>query len=141
MSDNTKQKKAIRARQNTTGESYSTARLHVVRALPERAITPVSGLRSVVETTIRLAEAAASADRSTLMVAPGIEPGRLSGREELRAHLLGLPDDDLRKVEVLMYAGRSKGGVAELAGTLSRDTHDHGRRGGRKDAGARRVPS
>ncbi len=125
MSDNTKQKKAIRSRQKATGESYSTARLHVLRALPEArqddgladagpdaglvdasfaTAPPPTGLRAAVEETIRLTRAGDDA--------------------LLRAHLLGLPTADLRKLEVLMYAGRSRGGVRELAATLARDTHE-----------------
>ena len=116
MSDNTKQKKAIRTRQKATGESYSTARLHVLRALPDASpdggaadanpadALPPSALRAAVEETIRLTRGG----DDTL----------------LRAHLLALPPVDLRKLEVLMYAGRSRGGVRELAASLARDTHE-----------------
>lgn len=40
MSDNTKLKKAIRARQAATGETYSTARMHILVAhpVPERTL-------------------------------------------------------------------------------------------------------
>jgi hypothetical protein len=114
MSDNTKQKKAIRARQTETGESYSTARMHVIRSVPPPP-EPTSGFRAVVEETIRLAEAVAS---------PQPTGGAHDADRSLRDHLLRLPEADLRKVEVLMYAGRGEGAVLELARTLARDTHE-----------------
>lgn len=110
MSDNTKQKKLIRARQQSTGETYSTARLHVLGSRPAEA-EPPSGLRASVEATMRLAGAAAAGD----------EPAG----QALRAHLAALDPGDLRKIEVLMYAGPNEGGVRELAESLSRDTHEN----------------
>jgi hypothetical protein len=117
MSDNTKQKKLIRARQKASGESYSTARLHVVRGRLDPArdqqpadAEPSAGLRAVVEAVIQLANAAAD--------------GSSSADQALRTYLTDLAPGDLRKVEVLMYAGRSDGGIRELAAELHRDTHE-----------------
>lgn len=117
MSDNTKQKKLIRARQQSTGEAYSTARMHVLRSRPPDPVppvhappaAPVSAFRAIVEATRALALAAANSNAA--------------GGRALEAHLTALNPEDLRKIEVLMYAGRSDGGVRELAATLARDTH------------------
>ncbi len=117
MSDNTKQKKLTRARQKATGESYSTARLHVLQGRPDPVrdqppgdAEPPAGLRAIVGAVIQLATAAAD--------------GSSSADQALRGYLTDLAPGDLRKVEVLMYAGRSDGGIRELAAELHRDTHE-----------------
>ncbi len=119
MSDNTKQKKVIRARQQATGETYSTARLHVLRALPDREPPaeppapppPATGFAATVERVIELATAAAG--RSGDDVVPA---------HELRPYLVKLPPADLRKLAVLMYAGRAGEGLRDVAGELARST-------------------
>lgn len=119
MSDNTKQKKAIRARQQSTGESYSTARLHVLRALPPSETPapaaappsppPPTGFAATVAGVIELASLAARSGVHTS------EPA-----EALRRTLAQLAPADLRKIEVLMYAGRAGEGLRDVAGELTR---------------------
>lgn len=125
MSDNTKQKKAIRARQQSTGETYSTARLHVLRALPEPPAAPPpavlapppppAGFAPLVALVIDLASSARK---------HGGEPaaGASAPRVDLRSFLLALSPAQLRKMEVLMYAGRAGEGLRDVAGELTRST-------------------
>ncbi len=119
MPDNTKQKKAIRARQQATGESYSTARLRVLRALPQRETpgeppAPPSSPTGFAATVARVIElATAAALRSGDDVVPA---------HELRPYLATLPAAELRKIAVLMYAGRAGEGLRDIAGELARST-------------------
>jgi hypothetical protein len=123
MSDNTKQKKAIRARQQATGETYSTARLHVLRPLLEpppstpamSTASPPTGFAATVARAIDLASSAGKGGELT----PASEPATPA---DLRAFLLALPPTELRKIEVLMCAGRAGEGLRDVAGELTRST-------------------
>lgn len=126
MSDNTKQKKAIRERMTRTGETYSTARMHLLGA---RGGGPAPS-RSRIEALIREIITLSRADEAP--EATGATPFRItkmadvlsSEERTLQDYLLGLAEQDLRKIEVLYYAGREDESVLELATTLHRDTHE-----------------
>lgn len=120
MSDNTKQKKIIRTRQQATGESYSTARMHVLRALPEReAATPTpapTGFSATVARVIDIASAATGREGGAL------DAGSPTTPVDLWTCLLALPPAELRKIEVLIYTGRAGAGLRDVAGEFVRST-------------------
>lgn len=142
MSKNKKLTKAVRARQARTGEAYTTALMHILRSRKgggaggERA-KPVA---SAVARTIELAqdiEAATAADADPDILLSDAGPmvmesyrarvrngGFADGpRGDLERHLMALDAAVLRKIEVLMYAGRAEESVLFLAADLGVDGH------------------
>ena len=120
MSDNKKLKKAIRARMAQNDESYTTARMHILAKLGKS--DSKGRFERVLEGTIERAAAARSAYVKRMQVPITEGPG--ATERLLRAHLEGLHPEDLRRVEVLMYAGRDGEDIIDLASELPRDTHE-----------------
>lgn len=125
MSDNTKQKKAIRERMTRTGETYSTARMHILSVRGGGPAPSRSRIEAIIQEVIALSRAdeAPQASAATPFRITPIADVRSSDERALQDFLLALPVPDLRKIEVLYYAGRDDDGVLELATTLHRDPH------------------
>ena len=126
MSDNTKQKKAIRERMTRTGETYSTARMHILSANGGGLAPSRSRIEALVHEVITLSRAddAPQASAATPFRVTKIADVRSSDDRSLLDYLLALAAPDLCKMEVLYYAGRDDDRVLELATTLHRDTHE-----------------
>lgn len=129
MSD--KRKKAYRARQKAKKVRYTTARMNVRRDGDDDSRK--GSVSAIVEATIALAIAERHRHEQQHATQAGGERFRRVSdfaeeledflKSPLLLHLRGLSPDNLRKVEVLMYAGRDEEDILQLSSRLSRNDH------------------
>lgn len=100
--------------------------MHILSANGGGLAPSRSRIEALVHEVIALSRAkeAPQASGATPFRVTQIADVRSSDERALQDYLRALAGPDLRKIEVLYYAGREDDGVLELATTLHRDTHE-----------------